>query len=171
MDLEFEINHQKITGEYDELVNLSNKYLTMSFTFKTDDWNGLTKFALFRTRGTGAYKVAIQQNSLTVPHEVLTNDYFTFSLYGVDNNNKRITTNIIKVYLIQSGYTSTVENPLPDDEPGVIEEIYIAINNRAMIEHDHTLVDVTDLDTVEMVVTFADESTATYNVVVQDELD
>ena len=167
MILEFEVNNQILTGtDNDKIVNLSNKYLGMTFTFKTSDWNDKVKFALFRTRGSGAYKVALDNDSLTVPHEVLTNDYFTFSLYGVNEDNVRITTNIIKVYTIQSGYTSKVENPFPDDDPGVIEQIYLAINERAMIEHDHELVDVVDVGTLEMVVTFEDESTATYNVVV-----
>lgn len=161
--LEFEVNNQIIKRvDNTELVNLSENYLGLSFTFKTNDWNDLAKFVLFTGQGTDTFKIAVVNNTVSVPNEVLTGDYFIFSLYGVSND-VRITTNQIKAYLISSGYTDNVTSDINTDiDLNVVEEIYLAISS-----HKHTLTDITDLDTVEMEVVYDDESEETFNVVVK----
>jgi hypothetical protein len=48
MDLEFIVNNQTIKRkDSNKLVNCSSEYLQLSFTFETDDWEGLTKYAFF----------------------------------------------------------------------------------------------------------------------------
>ena len=165
MDLECEITNQimKVLTSDDNLVNWTEDYLTLSFTFKTSDWDNLTKFALFKTRGSDTYRIGLVNDTVLVPHEVLTSDYFVFSVYGINSSTLRVTTNQVKVYLANSGYTKTTVPTIPDPSTDIVEEIYIAIAT-----HTHTLDKITDTDTVEMVVTYDDDTTDTFHVVVKE---
>lgn len=152
MDLSFEVTNQTMvrTDSY-RVVNCSNEYLRCSFEFKSDDWNDLTKFVLFKY-DKNVYRVALVGSAVIVPHEVLGSDYFIVSVYGVDNDNKRITSNRLNVYLGESGFTKDTSNPIPDTETDIVEDIYNRLNN-----------------TIELSVTYEDETTETFNVVVKDE--
>jgi hypothetical protein len=55
----------------------------------------------------------------------------------------RITTNLVRIHLLDSGYTGDVDDPLPD-EPDIVEEIYIAINGKADLVHSHVKSDISD---------------------------
>ena len=144
MDLEFEIVNQSIKKiNRKELANKSQEYLQLSFTFKTDDWTGLTKFVLFKKDKT-AYRVALTDGKVLVPNACLTGDRFIFMVYGV-NDTVRVTTPTVLIYLEESGYTTEVENDIPDDDPTIVEAIYTAIDTKANLSHTHTESDITDL--------------------------
>jgi hypothetical protein len=163
MDLEFNISNQSVKRvDRKELANYSQEYLQLSFTFKTDDWEGLTKFALFK-KDKKAYRVALTNDKVMVPNAVLTGDRFTFMVYGVNNEDVRATTHSTLLYLADSGFTEDVEDDLPDDDPALIEQIYIAIDTaesdaeayakeytdtglsgKSDVGHTHTKSDVTD---------------------------
>jgi hypothetical protein len=145
MDLSFEVSNQSVKRvERRELANYSQEYLQLSFDFKTSDWSGLTKFALFKCKGK-AYRVALTEDKVLVPNAVLRGDRFTFMVYGVNNDDVRVTTVSTLLYLEDSGFTEDVEDDLPDDDPSIVEQIYIAIDGKSDLGHTHTESDITDL--------------------------
>ena len=123
------------------LVNESVDYLSLSFSFKENSvWDDLEKKVEFYAKDTGVYDLELDDGSVVVPFEVLTGDYFIFSLYGVDGD-LRVTTNKMKIYLKESGFIGDGVAP-SDDKRTVIEKI----NDRI----DTVVVDVTGLEvTVE----------------------
>ena len=93
MDLEFTVNNQilKRTDTH-KPVNWSDNYLTLKFTFETEDWNPLNKFCLLRTLDK-LYRLELTDDEVTLPVGVLTGDKLVLSLYGAIED-YRITTNI-----------------------------------------------------------------------------
>ena len=162
MDLNFKVKEQIINRtDNNTIVNLSENYLQLCFTFQSNDWTGLTKFVLFK-HGEKSTRIGLIEDKVIVPASLLTGNRLVFSLYGLDTPNDevyRITTNQIRLHLLDSGYTSEVDDLIDDEEVDIVEEIYIAINNtetvckeytdtglesKADIEHTHTKSDVTD---------------------------
>ena len=139
MILLFNVDEQTVsrTDSNSGLVNESVDYLSLSFTFKSNSvWDNLDKKIEFYANGTGVYDVELDDGSVTVPFEVLTGDYFIFSLYGVDGD-LRVTTNKMKIYLDESGFIGDGVAP-GDDKRTVIEQI----NDRV----DGVVVDVDALE-------------------------
>ena len=138
MDLEYVVTNQVIErSDRNRPANLSQEYLELSFTF-SDDWTGLAKFALFKT-SEGTLRSALSQDKVTVPVCALSDKKFLFSLYGVDGNDLRITTNLVRVNLLESGFTHEVINDDSDlDEPTTVEEIYTEIAKKAYITDVNT---------------------------------
>ena len=152
MDLEFDVSNMVVKRtDQCKIADYSNEYLRLVFTFKSSDWNGLSKFVLFKGVD-GVYKVPCANGTVIVPHEVLTDDYFQFSLYGSGTGNVRVTTNEYKVPLAESGYTEDTLNPIPDTELDLVEDIYNRLDN-----------------TREMEVTYGDGSEETLLLVVKDD--
>ena len=150
---DFNVNGQKVSREGklpDDIVNDSYNYLELRFCFEKDsEWENVTKRVLFRNEDTPVYcKELDNENKVIVPFEVLTKGYFTFELYG-STNDIRITTNQVTIYLKNSDYTDIVEEALPPT-PSVLDDIYNKLNN-----------------TIEMEVTYTDDTVETYNVVVK----
>lgn len=239
LTISFYVDKQNIQQRNSEnLVNDSSNYVKLHFDFGTD-WDNVTKRVLFKADSTQVYcKELDNNNEVVVPWEVLIADYFTISLYGVGDNNLRITTPQKRIHLAYSGYSDEIETPLPPT-PSVIDDIYdsisetnsnvqstngridttnqnvttvsndlnqtktnlISVNTSledalsdikdlqdSLSETDETVSgisttvngiteDITEINgklenTIEMEVTFEDETTATYNVVVKpDESD
>ena len=154
MILSFNVNGQQVSKkdvDVPTLVSDSVNYLELCFSFpKTEnEWAELTKRVLFRNDENIVYcKELDNENKVIVPFEVLVGGYFVFELYGFDED-IRITTNQVKFYLEDSGFTNIIEEASGSSD-SLIEDIYNRLNN-----------------TVEMEVTYLDDSTETYNVVVK----
>jgi len=188
------------------LVNDSTNYLKFHFDFDSD-WDDVVKRVLFKG-SSEVYCEALDNNDdVIVPWEVLTGDYFIFTIYGVGSDDLRITTPQRKIGLARSGYTADVEQALPAT-PSTLDAIYAAIsdvsdsvstvNGRVdttngnvtalgtdvnqvksnvlnlqtdvtQAESDITAIEGKLDNTIEMEVTFEDETTATYNVVVKED--
>lgn len=135
----------------EELVNNSANYLKLCFNFKDESWDEVTsKRVLFSSKHSKVYcKELDANNTVIVPWEVLTEKYFLFTLYGIGDDNLRITTTQKRIVLEESGFKEEIEKDLPHNS-SIVEDIYNKLNN-----------------TIEMEVTFEDESTQTYNVVVK----
>ena len=122
MELLFDITNQKLERKDEQIiVNGTVKYLTCTFTFKTSDWTGADKYAIFKTECQGNICVNLgNQNSATVnvPGKALTSDFFRITIFGI-NNDERITTNEKVVLLDRSGFTTDLE-PADPDESGDI---------------------------------------------------
>lgn len=140
MFLCFNVDEQTVTrtDTVTGLVNKSVDYLGLSFTFKSDGiWDNLDKKIEFYNGEIGVYDLELDnEDKVIVPFEVLTGDYFIFSLYGVDGD-LRVTTNRVKVYLKESGFIGDGVAP-SDDKRTVIERI----NDRI----DSVVVDVSALE-------------------------
>ena len=158
MELEYNITNQVIERcDKHRPANHSQKYLELTFTF-SDDWSGLAKFALFKTSN-GTLRTALSEDKVIVPASVLREKKFLFSLYGVDGDDLRVTTNQVKVNLLESGFTHDTINDDSDlDDPTTVEEIYTEISKKAYssdmttalagksdVGHTHSVSDITDL--------------------------
>lgn len=114
--LKFKINGQKIIrvdGTY--VVADSYDYLHALFEF-SDEWNGLTKTAVFKN-GSTAYTVILNNNECVVPHETLKEGVLQVSVYG----GELITADCAEVFVHKSGYVEG-QAPLPPT-PTVYEQI------------------------------------------------
>lgn len=128
MELNFQVNQQTIKRINESLpANKSQKSLQLSFEFETEDWSDLSKFALFTVDGLN-YRVGLIEDKALVPNACLQADRFSFSVYGIDNQELRITTNRVIVYLTESGFTEDVENDIDDTDPSIVEQIYLDMN-------------------------------------------
>jgi len=114
--LNFEVNNQIITRLDDNiLVNKSRHYVKCCFEFKTTDWQGIEKFALFKDSWGNTYRVYLEAGctcECEIPHDALKGTNFRISLYGGD----LITTNELRVLLIPSGYTTRLSNASVEDK-------------------------------------------------------
>ena len=146
MDFCFDVTNQTVErSDKNTIVNWSDDYLQLCFDFKTDDWSDCTKFILIFD-GEDVYRFALTDDKFVVPEELLTGVKFLFSIYGV-NNTYRITTPKILLRLREAGYSSTVKE-LDVDEftHDVVEEVYIAIDGKADLEHTHSKSDISDFE-------------------------
>lgn len=106
--LKFEVTNQQIKRTDDFLpVHASKDYLKAHFDFLTDEWDGLTRTAIFESHRQ-AYEVILDFNDdCMVPWEVLTEPG---SLYVSVYAGSLITVNTAKVFVARSGYTGDAVN-------------------------------------------------------------
>ena len=119
--LNFEINNQIIKRLDDNiLVNKSKNYVKCSFEFKTEDWQELPKFALFKDDWGNTYRTHLGTGctfECAVPHDALRGTSFKVSVYGGD----LVTTNELRVLLIPSGYTTRIATASPEEKDVFVE--------------------------------------------------
>lgn len=130
MDLEFTVNNQVLKRtDSNKPANWSDNYLRLVFNFESDDWTGLNKYCLLRVSGE-LYRVELDNDSVTLPVGVLTSDRLIITLYGSDDENYRITTNMVSIILGKSGYNIEDIGDIPD-----IEDIYALIESKASTKY------------------------------------
>ena len=108
--LQFQINNQTIkrTDKF-KVVAKSHDYLFAHFEFATDEWQGITKTAIFATAESNYAAVLDESDTCEVPWETLAeNGYITVSIFG----GSLITVNRAKIYIEPTGYvdSSEIEN-------------------------------------------------------------
>lgn len=106
--LEFEVSNQQIKRKDNFLpVSASKGYLKAHFTFLTDEWDGLTRTAIFESHRV-SYEVILDFNDeCLVPWEALAQPGSMYvSVYGGD----LITVNQAKVFVASTGYTGDAIN-------------------------------------------------------------
>lgn len=122
MQLEYEITNQKLERkDKNIIVNGTVKYVTCTFTFKTSDWTGADKYAIFKTECQGNICVPLGSTctaTVNVPGKALMSDFFRLTIFGI-NDDERITTNELVILLDRSGFTAEFE-PADPDESGDI---------------------------------------------------
>lgn len=99
----------------------SENYLYARFTFVSDDWDNLTKTAIFKkVTSDTAYEQILDANGVCeVPHEVLAGEgSIVVSVFG----GTLITVNTAIVRVEKSGYSSDLESSV-DPTPSVYEQI------------------------------------------------
>ena len=129
MILSFEINNQIIQRlDNNVLVNKSKDYVSCSFIFKTDEWVGVEKFAIFKDSWNESYMVNLGVESsiaVTPPEDVLKGTFFKVSVYGGD----RVTSNELTVALLPSGYTTNIKIP-ENGGVDVFTQLFDALNSK-----------------------------------------
>lgn len=115
--LEFSVVNQKLTRiDMFYSVRDSKDYLTASFDFRTDDWAGMTKTAVFNMgdKDGSTYTVLMDGNTVKLPEVCLKSSFVNISVFGVADG-VRITTNVVKVELKNSGYAEGETPPEPSE--------------------------------------------------------
>lgn len=116
--LHFVVNNQIITRT-DTFVPVRNSrnYLYAEFEFKTEDWAGVNKIALFHNEGNEQISILLgETNTCLIPAEVLTSTSFTVSVVASD----MITANAVTIKLYESGYR---QGDIPEPPPSLYEQI------------------------------------------------
>ena len=115
MTLQFYINNQTLYLNQRQkdikLASDSRNYLIAKFTLQTSDWKTGEKVCILFTANGKTYKKELGEDGLGldecyVPFEVITPGSFTVTAYMGD----RITTNMVEIPVLASGYTEDIEN-------------------------------------------------------------
>ena len=112
LTLNFTVSGQRIYyHEHFNVVADSVNYLYVKFKFSVD-WKTDPKYALFYGSDKTAppVEVLLVNNTCYVPWEIIRSPYFFISLY-TSNENKRITTELFKIPVLQSGYSKDTVSP------------------------------------------------------------
>lgn len=119
--LNFMINGQTLTRiDNFGVVADSVNYLTANFDFSGSDFGGTITAIFTPINSDTSYEVILENKSCIVPHEVITSRGFDISLFCYKDN-QRITTNIVTVPVVESGYTEG-ETPV-EPTPSVYEQL------------------------------------------------
>ena len=129
MIISFEINNQIIQRlDNNVLVNKSKNYIECKFTFATNEWENVDKFAIFKDSWNESYLVHLGKDSICTcapPGDVLTGTYFKVSIYAGD----LLTTNEKTVALVPSGYTTHIKIP-ENQSIDIFTQLFAALNSK-----------------------------------------
>ena len=122
----FNIRHQEIS-RIDKFyaVEKSENYLQAVFNFKTEDWDGTIKTAIFKNTKSGVIKdVILSEDRCIIPWEVLTEkSKMEVAVHGTTPDT-RITTNFTEFHLNPTLYGgSATEEPTPDVYQQILERL------------------------------------------------
>lgn len=121
--LHFVVNNQ-IIARTDTFVPVRNSrnYLYAEFEFKTEDWAGVSKIALFHNEGNEQISILLgETNTCLIPAEVLTSTSFTVSVVASD----MITANAVTIKLYESGYRT---GDIPEPSQTLYEQLMTAFD-------------------------------------------
>lgn len=122
MQLTFEIDNQQLTRKDENIiVNDTVNFVTCQFTFKTSEWQGVTKYAIFKSEAKNNVCMELGTESVvtcTVPGKALRGDFFRVTCFGIIDD-ERITTTEKTILLDRSGFTCNLE-PADQNESGDI---------------------------------------------------
>ena len=108
--------------DHKTVVNKSKNILKCKFLFKTDVWDNVEKFVLFKNK-TDNYQIHLGRGcnvDCIVPWEVLKGKYFRLTVYGGDETDL-VTTNEVTIPLVKSGYTTDITPTVPPSKDVFIE--------------------------------------------------
>lgn len=151
MELRFNIENQSLKRlDKNVIVNKTKEYVTLIFSFLTEDWENVNKNVILRDEDEKNYQFNIGTNcqgTLTVPEKVLYGGFFKVSVFGIVEDT-RITTDVRTVVLSPSGYTTNI-SPIGEEEysPDVFDELNDMVSTKADIVHYHDMDEVNDLET------------------------
>lgn len=115
LPLNFTVSGQRIY-HYDRfnVVADSINYLYLKFKFSVG-WRTEPKYALFYgvDRDTPPVEVLLENDGCFVPPEIIRSPCFHVSLYAA-NEHRRITTELFKIPVLQSGFSADTVQPIPN---------------------------------------------------------
>ena len=126
MELEFNIKGQEITRLDDDkyLVQDSRNYVQCKLNFCTEEWEGLQKYVILKTKLKNYnYPLGLGDSfSFTLPSIVLTGDFFRIGVYGsyydyLEETETLIPTDECIILLKKSAYTNDISptDDVPED--------------------------------------------------------
>lgn len=118
MDILFSVKNQSITRvDSNVAIQLSKNYLKAKFEFKTPDWDGLIKTAIFIS-GERKWNVVLVDDECLIPYEATKGTGYVYvSVFAGD----LITANTAQIYIGSSGYT--IADAPPEPTPDVYNQI------------------------------------------------
>ena len=121
--LNFIVNGQNLTKKDKfETVSMTAGYLEAKFEFSTDDWEGTTKTAIFKS-GDQVKSVVLENDSCTIPDDVLKSTGLIYvSVYGEKDDGYRITSSIEMFKQNETLYEDQ-STPGGDDSDESLDEI------------------------------------------------
>lgn len=135
IQLFFEITNQNIkrTDSFKPVARSLN-YLNAHFDFLTDEWNNLTKTAIFSYNNNSKEVILDEDDNCLVPWEAIQEEGDVYvSVFAGD----LITANKSRVHIYESGYTSDIES---EQEP--TPSIYVQLLEKMdTIEQNHNNID------------------------------
>ena len=129
VDLNFKINGQRLQllNRSCKLVNKTNEYIHLNFTFEGSDWTENTKYAILNDSNDKSYLFQINEGEpIIVPSIIVGGNYFIVGVYGVttdDEDDVRVTTNVYQIRLKGSNYTTDL-TPIEYESKDVITDLY-----------------------------------------------
>lgn len=112
-----------------DVISDSVKFETVKFAFP-NNWAGYKKTAVFKVESGACYNIVLEkenplcvaENECYIPHEVLVEDKFFISAFGVSGDSL-ITTTEVEITVIKSGYAlgGAPNNPTPSEYQQIIE--------------------------------------------------
>lgn len=139
MTLTFYVNNQSLSlnpSQKDvQIASDSKNYLKAKFIFQTSEWKKGLVYALFTHNGKTYKKIlgveeGAAANECYVAPEVIKSGKFSVSLF-CDN---RVTTNLIEIPVLKSGYTENIENQKAT--PSIMEQMNDLMYKYAKICND-----------------------------------
>ena len=121
--LKFSVRNQHLSGGGVRLVSDSIDYVEAKFDFKTEEWNGLSKWAHF-FKGEEVYDINLADDRITREmHLNLKAGEWDLKLHGTDpEGTMRVTTDSVRIYV--DSYGSTEDGmPLPEIPLSAAEQI------------------------------------------------
>lgn len=160
MDLNFNVNEQIISKRNDAcLANHTNNYLNLNFSFN-ETWDHYeNKYILYHFQDK-VYEQKLEYDdeeevyTVIVPRSALVGTGFKIGLYGihlaVGADDERITTNLYKINLLESGYTMDIDPINYDYDEDIFsyfENLILGmLSTKADVIHTHSSSDVLDLE-------------------------
>lgn len=186
--MEFNVTNQKVEHVTNEelVVNDSRDYLELEFNFN-EAWDDYTKYIYFRVDGVN-YPYTLVNDKIVVPNVFLNRfEKLVFGLYGILENNVRITTNLYSLPLVNSHLSGEIYQIDEEYVDELLEIIRGKVNISDIVDdlvstdadkplsakqgkelktlidnHTHPdKADKSDFDTVDIVVTYIDDTTET----------
>lgn len=122
MKITFDVVNQRISRTDDnKIVADSKNYLYAQFFFKTDDWDDITKTAVFEKGGKPYFVILDEDDTCKVPWEVIKPGKVFVSVFGGD----LITTHTVELHISVSGYKEgeTPTEPTPDVYSQILDKL------------------------------------------------
>ena len=152
MIIQFKVDNQKLEAlDTVFLADKSQNLITCQFQFNGDDWEDKQRFALLRDNDCNAYQLHIPaDNTIKIPSDIVQQEKFTISLFGEDQEETRITTNMISFRLAASGYTTDIKD-LEDVDENIWVQIFDGIDSKSDLDHQHICADIRDFPSLSEV--------------------
>lgn len=167
MELEFNIKGQEITRLDDDkyLVQDSKNYVQVKLNFLTEEWEGLQKYVILKTRFKNYnYPLGLGDTfSFILPDIVLTGEFFRIGVYGsyydyIEETETLIPTDECIIILKESVYTQDISptSDVPEDIFNTVmrelEEKVDKVEGKGLSTNDYTDEDKAKVDNFGIIV-------------------
>ena len=152
MLINFKVDNQKLEAlDTVFLADKSQNLITCKFHFNGTDWEDKQRFALLRDNECNAYQLHIpSNNTIKIPSDLVQQEKFLISIFGEDQEETRITTNMVSFRLAASGYTTDIKD-LEDVDENIWVQIFDGIDGKSDLDHKHIVDDITDFPSLSEV--------------------